>query len=162
MNLSSDKTEYFSSRVIVTHMKNDNIMYPACPSEGCNKKVTDVGDGWKCEKCERTFDSPEYRYLVTFCGADHAGQLWLQGFNDVGLIIFGMPANELKALEEQDRDAYDSTVKRVISRIYNVACRAKQDTYNDTTRIRYGINRIALLDFTVDTQQVLDRLSAYA
>lgn len=39
------------------------------------------------------------RYLVTFCAADHTGQLWLQGFNEVGLAIFGMSANELKALE---------------------------------------------------------------
>jgi len=60
-----------------------------------------------------------------------------------------MPANELKGLEvkfvnllpmlflsshcseqEQDRDAYDKIGKHVISRIYNVACRAKQDTFN--------------------------------
>ena len=118
MNLGTDKPEYFSSRIIITHLRAENIMYPACPSDGCNKKVTDLGDGWKCEKCERTFERPEYRcvphllnlyiffifsnlnsYLVTFCGADHTGQLWLQGFNDVGLIVFGMSANELKDLE---------------------------------------------------------------
>jgi replication factor A1 len=27
--------------------------------------------------------------------ADWSGQAWLQGFNDVGLVVFGMPANEL-------------------------------------------------------------------
>jgi replication factor A1 len=27
--------------------------------------------------------------------ADWSGQAWLQGFNDVGLAVFGMPANEL-------------------------------------------------------------------
>ena len=27
--------------------------------------------------------------------ADWSGQAWLQGFNDVGLAVFGMPANDL-------------------------------------------------------------------
>ena len=27
--------------------------------------------------------------------ADWSGQAWLQGFNDVGLAVFSMPANEL-------------------------------------------------------------------
>lgn len=44
------------------------------------------------------------RYLVTVCGADYAGQLWLQGFNDVGQVLFGMAANELKALEVRESD----------------------------------------------------------
>jgi len=161
MNLGSDKPDYFSSRVIVTHLRTENISYPACPTDGCNKKVTEVADGWKCEKCERTYEGPEYRYLITFCGADHTGQLWLQGFNDVGFAIFGMSANELKALEERDKDAHENTVKKVISQVYNVACRAKQDTFNDVTRIRYGINRIVPLEYTLDTQQVLDQLNAF-
>jgi len=161
MNLGQDKPDYFSTRVTITHIKTENLSYPACPSEGCNKKVTEVADGWKCEKCERTYENPEHRYLVTFCAADHTGQLWLQGFNDVGLAIFEMPANDLKALEEQDKDAHETRVKKVICQTFNVACRAKQDTFNDTTRIRYGINRIAPLDFSVDTQQVLDKLDAY-
>ncbi|KAF8517579.1 hypothetical protein BU17DRAFT_76387 [Hysterangium stoloniferum] len=161
LNLGSDKPDYFSSRVIVTHLRTENISYPACPTDGCNKKVTEVADGWSCEKCERTYESPEHRYLVTFCGADHTGQLWLQGFNDVGFAIFGMSANELKALEERDKDAHENAVKKVISQVYNVACRAKQDTFNDVARIRYGINRIFPLEYTLDTQQVLDQLNAF-
>lgn len=57
----SDKPDYFSSRVIVTHMRGENISYSACPIEGCNRKVTEVPDGWRCEKCDRTHDKPEYR-----------------------------------------------------------------------------------------------------
>ncbi|KAF8516769.1 replication factor-a protein [Gautieria morchelliformis] len=161
MNLGQDKPDYFSTRIIVTLIKTENLSYPACPSDGCNKKVTEDVDGWKCEKCDRTYERPEYRYLVTFSAADHTGQLWLQGFNEVGLAIFGMSANDLKALEDQDKEAHENTVKKVISQTFNVACRAKQDTFNDTTRIRYGINRIAPLEFTADTQQILDKLNAF-
>jgi ribosomal protein L37AE/L43A len=68
MNLGQDKADYFSTRIIVTLIKTENLSYPACPSEGCNKKVTEMGDAWKCEKCERTYERPEYRsvHMVRF------------------------------------------------------------------------------------------------
>lgn len=44
-----------------------------------------------------------HRYILTLSGADHTGQLWLQGFNDVGNVLFGMTANELKGLEVRFR-----------------------------------------------------------
>ena len=57
----SDKPDFFSLRATVMHIKNDNILYPACPTVGCNKKVTETSDGWKCEKCDRSYEKPEYR-----------------------------------------------------------------------------------------------------
>ena len=35
------------------------------------------------------------RYAISLAVADWSGQAWLQGFNDVGIAVFGMPANEL-------------------------------------------------------------------
>ena len=59
---SSDKVDYFSTRATVMHLKQENIAYPACPTQGCNKKVFDQHDGWRCEKCDRSFEKPEYRF----------------------------------------------------------------------------------------------------
>jgi replication factor A1 len=58
----SDKAESFSTRATIMHIKSESISYPACPTQGCNKKVVDLGSGWKCEKCDKTFERPEYRY----------------------------------------------------------------------------------------------------
>jgi replication factor A1 len=58
----NDKVEYFSSRATIMHIKNDNISYPACPTQGCNKKVVDINDGWRCEKCDKNFEKPEHRW----------------------------------------------------------------------------------------------------
>lgn len=57
----SDKVDYFSTRATVMHIKTDNIVYPACPTPQCNKKVTEMHDGWRCEKCDRSYEKPEYR-----------------------------------------------------------------------------------------------------
>jgi hypothetical protein len=40
-------------------------------------------------------DRTRTRYIMSLAVADWSGQAWLQGFNDVGLAVFGMSANEL-------------------------------------------------------------------
>jgi replication factor A1 len=59
----SDKVDYFSTRATIMHIKSENISYPACPTQGCNKKVVQVSKDWRCEKCDRNFERPEHRYV---------------------------------------------------------------------------------------------------
>jgi replication factor A1 len=56
-----DRPEYFSTRATIMHIKSDNLSYPACPNQNCNKKVIELGDGWRCEKCAQSFSAPEHR-----------------------------------------------------------------------------------------------------
>lgn len=58
-----DRVDYFSTRATVMHIKGDNISYPACPTQGCNKKVVESNDEWRCEKCNASYEKPEYRYV---------------------------------------------------------------------------------------------------
>lgn len=60
---SNDKTDFFSTRATTMHVKPENLAYPACPTENCNKKVVEIHDGWRCEKCDKTFAEPEYRLV---------------------------------------------------------------------------------------------------
>ncbi|EIW60181.1 replication factor-a protein [Trametes versicolor FP-101664 SS1] len=143
----SDKVDTFSSRATIMHIKGDNIAYPACPSQGCNKKVVLMGDSWRCENCDKSYPQPEHRYIVPMAVADYSGQAWFQGFNDVGLIVFGMPANDLVAIKERDDTEFNRVLEGTIGTTYNFACRAKQDNYNDQARVRYGISRILPLDY---------------
>lgn len=58
----SEKAEYFSIRATVMNVKPDNIAYPACQTKDCNKKVNEESNGqWRCEKCEKSYSTPEYR-----------------------------------------------------------------------------------------------------
>jgi replication factor A1 len=56
-----DSADYFSIRGIITQIKQDNVAYPACRGDGCNKKVNPQSDAWYCEKCNQSWDKPEYR-----------------------------------------------------------------------------------------------------
>lgn len=94
---SGDKPDFFNLRATIIHIRNENICYPACPTDGCNKKVTLADDGsntWRCEKCDRSFPAPEYRYIISANVQDATGQCWLSGFNDVGRQVFGMSADD--------------------------------------------------------------------
>jgi replication factor A1 len=99
VGMSDKGAENFSTRATIMHIKSDNLSYPACPTQGCNKKVTEMGTGWRCEKCDRSFEKPEYRYIISMAVADWSGQAWLQGFNDAGIAVFGHTADELAEIK---------------------------------------------------------------
>lgn len=66
----SDKVDVFSARATIMHIKSDNIAYPACPTQGCNKKVVQLGDDWRCEKCDKSYPAPEHRSVsIPHCNA---------------------------------------------------------------------------------------------
>ncbi|KAG9315620.1 hypothetical protein JVU11DRAFT_3262 [Chiua virens] len=170
----SDKAEYFSARATVMHIRQESIAYPGCPT--CGKKVTDLGDGWRCEKCEKTLERPEHRYAmhVRICAiemlihlarytmsmavSDWSAQLWLQGFNDVGLAVFGKTADELMEIKDRDESEYAAVLAQAAGKTYNFSCRARQDTYNDQTRVRYGISKITPVEYYEEAKYLRDLL----
>ncbi|XP_010571928.1 PREDICTED: replication protein A 70 kDa DNA-binding subunit isoform X2 [Haliaeetus leucocephalus] len=60
-----DKADYFSCVGTVVHLRKENCMYQACPSQDCNKKVIDQQNGlYRCEKCDREFPNFKYRMML--------------------------------------------------------------------------------------------------
>ncbi|OCH92109.1 replication factor-a protein [Obba rivulosa] len=153
-----DKPDVFSSRATVMHIKPDNLTYPACPTTGCHKKVVEVTDGWRCEKCSVTHEKPQHRYIVSAAVADWSGQLWFQGFHDAGQVIFGMTADELVEIRENNDSQYQNVLERAVGSTYNFVCRAKQDSYNDNIRTRYGISRIEPLNYAEEGKYIANLL----
>ncbi|KAG6862578.1 hypothetical protein C0993_002537, partial [Termitomyces sp. T159_Od127] len=125
-----DKVEYFSTKATIMHIKSDNIYYPACPTTGCNKKVTPVDGNWRCEKCNKSFEVPGNRYVISLSVADHSAQALLQGFNDVGLTIFGMPADDLARIKENDEAKFNGILHLAKFKTFKFFCRASQEEYN--------------------------------
>lgn len=133
----SDQAEYFNLKATIVYVRHENFAYPACASEGCNKKVVEINPGeWRCEKCDITHPRPEYRYIMSCNVSDHTGQLWLSCFDDSGRIIMGKSANELYEMRENEENLsnveqsfVDATCKTFV---FNV--KAKMDTFQDQQR----------------------------
>ncbi|PWN54342.1 replication factor-a protein [Violaceomyces palustris] len=158
----TEKPDFFNIRATVVYIKQDNLSYTACPSENCNKKVTEEGEGaWRCEKCDRTYPAPEHRYILSANVADATGQLWLSGFNDTGSLIIGMTAGELEEKKNQSESEYSAVLHKAANRMYLFNCRAKQDTFNDTTRVRYTISKASPVDFAKAGMELVEAIKAY-
>ncbi|KAJ3900880.1 hypothetical protein F5879DRAFT_1004285 [Lentinula edodes] len=151
---SEEKPVYFSTRAMVMHIRGENIAYPAC--ETCNKKVVEDGGAWRCDKCDKTLAGPTYRYIMSFAVSDHTGQLWFQGFNDVGDTVFEKTANEVIEIKDRDETQYNLLLSKACCKSYNFLLRAKRDSYNDNNRIRYGVSRILPLNYKEECDALLD------
>lgn len=137
-NLGLDDQAYYTIKATIVFVKQDNFCYPACLSQGCNKKVTDMGDGtWRCEKCDVAHDKPDYRYILSINVADHTSHQWLSCFDDTGRTIVGMSANELMELKENDDTKFMAAFEAVNCKKLQFRCRAKMDNYGEAQRYAY-------------------------
>lgn len=131
------KADIFSVRATLHYIKNTNMWYPACQTEGCNKKVTMEASGeWQCYKCDKTWAQPRYRYIFTGGITDLTGHLWVSGFNDIGETFLGVTANELYERYGDDPDAIKEFVMSKTGGMYIFSIKAKWDVFN-VSRVPY-------------------------
>ena len=132
----SENPDYFTLKATVMYVRADGtIAYPSCKSEGCNKKVVEERPGeWRCERCDRKFDAPEWRYIFSMNVSDWTGSLWLTGFDDVGQRVFGASANEVQAVKDEDEGRYKEYMAGASSTTWIFRCRAKLDTFQEQQR----------------------------
>lgn len=136
----SETTDYFTLKATVLYVKHDSIAYPACLSEGCNKKVVEVEQGqWRCERCDKSFPKPEYRYILSVNVSDHTGQLWLSCFDDTGRLLLNMSANELVELKDSAEKAYTDKITEANCRTWVFRCRAKMDSFQEQQRYVFNL-----------------------
>lgn len=127
-NLGASGPAYFSFRGTVAFIKSDNPAYPGCPE--CKKKVLMEENGWRCEKCQKTYPAPDYRYILTASVQDSTSQIFVNGFDDLGRTLLQMEANELIALKDKDTAAAQLIFNNALYRTYNFKVRAKEEVYN--------------------------------
>ncbi|CDR43335.1 CYFA0S11e04302g1_1 [Cyberlindnera fabianii] len=156
---AGDKPAYFSTKATVNFVKTDNFSYPACLTEGCNRKVTEQGDGtWRCEKCDMNHAVPNYRYILTLSVMDTTGQMWLTLFDTEATTALGVNANEMHRLKEDDPDKFSQTMSQLQMNEYDFRVRAREDNYNGTTRMRYNAVGINKVDYTAEAEFLSQKL----
>ncbi len=63
VDLSDGKPSYFSTKATISFVRHETFSYPACPKEGCNKKLVFTGQSWRCEKDNENFEAPVHRQV---------------------------------------------------------------------------------------------------
>ncbi|GAA5978470.1 hypothetical protein JCM10908_004367 [Rhodotorula pacifica] len=157
-----EKPDYFSTRATVTYVKGDNLSYPACPTERCNKKMNQQNENeWHCEKCSMTYPAPQYRYILSMCVNDYTNQIWVSGFNEVGQDLFGKSADEMQRLKEDDDPEFTHALTGALGRMYNLSIKAKADSFGDQMRVRYQIQKAAQVDWVEAAKQLAEEIEKW-
>ncbi|KAF2478108.1 replication protein-like protein A 70 kDa DNA-binding subunit [Lindgomyces ingoldianus] len=162
----NDTPSYFNLKASVVFVKNTVVAYPACSTSNCNKKVIEENPNeWWCEKCQRKWPKPEYRYVLSVNVADHTGQLWLSCFDDAGRIIVGMPGNDLMDMKDQDDNngtqLYKDALQEATCKTFNFRVRAKMETYQDQPKPRYQVQSISTLNYAQECHKLSQLLKQY-
>ena len=158
----SENTDYFSTKATIIYVKQDNPSYPACISPDCNKKAIQQDDEqWRCEKCDKTFPKPEYRFILSLNVSDHTGQIWLSCFDDVGRMIMGMSADQLNELKDNDEKAMGEVFQEANAQTYVFRCRAKMDNFQDQQRVRYQVSGASPLPFSTESTKLANLIKLY-
>jgi replication factor A1 len=132
---TGEAPEYFTAKGTIVYIKQETFSYPACQSEGCNKKVIENPDGtWHCAKCEINHPRPDHRYIMSLNVNDHTAHMWMTCFDDVGRMVMGMTANELMDLKENDSQAAEKAFEAANCKMLIFKCRAKMDTFGEQQR----------------------------
>ncbi|KAL2011853.1 hypothetical protein VTN00DRAFT_4571 [Thermoascus crustaceus] len=158
----SEEADFFSLKATVVYIKQDNLSYPACLSEKCNKKVTELDPGqWRCERCDKTYPRPQYRYIMLINVSDHTGQLWLSCFDEVGRLIMGMTADQLMDIRENDSKAAGEIFQNANCRTWNFRCKARTDHFGDQQRVRYQVSSARPLNYSEEASHLADLIKSY-
>lgn len=92
---------------------------------------------------------------------DYTGQCWLSGFNDVGKLLLGATADEMEKLREDDEALFKNKLQKANCQMWDFACRAKSDTFNDQVKVRYQILQVRSVDYEGACKDLVDRIAKY-
>ncbi|EEC78388.1 hypothetical protein OsI_18166 [Oryza sativa Indica Group] len=106
-----EKPDWITVKAAISHVTTESFCYPACPKllpvgRQCNKKAINNGDGmWHCDRCDESFQNPEYRYMLRFQIQDHTGSTYASAFDEAGvrwhLYLFKLKVKEETYNDEQ-------------------------------------------------------------
>lgn len=167
----NEQPDFFSVKATINFFKTDTFCYPACTNEiknqatgnvnTCNRKIVDQNDGtWRCEKCDINYNEPFYRYILNCSIMDSTGQLWTTLFDQEASKLFKIPAGELMKFKDTDELEFKKVIESVTMKEFSFRLKARQDSYNGTTRIRYQTSAIYDVDFIAEADYLIEELQA--
>ncbi|OMO89319.1 Zinc finger, CCHC-type [Corchorus capsularis] len=163
---TSEKPDWISVVATIAYIKLDNFCYTACPimngDRSCNKKVTNNGDGkWWCDKCNRSVDECDYRYLIQFQIQDHTGITWVTAFQESGEDMFGVSAKDLYYLryENNDDEKFMEITRQVMFNKYVFKLKVKEETFSDEQRVKSTVVKVEKVNFSSESRHLLDLIN---
>ena len=142
----ADSVKYFNVEASLIMLKMDNVMYRACSTESCRRKVTeetpDSGE-FKCNKCDKKYPNFIWRYIVQAAIADFSDFHWVTIFEESASIIIGMSADALARKKENNMVEYEKVLEACKYHSFEFTLKSKIESWNDEKRLRLSVVKAA-------------------
>jgi len=159
----SDKPTFAWVSAHTVMCKADQSMYyTACPEEGNNKKVTESDGKWYCEANGETYDTCKRRYIMRFKAIDTAGAAWMNTFNEEAEKMFGMTADELHELRENDFAAYEKAVAKMTYQQWSFLIKVTTEEYNGESKRRLTAVKCNPVNYAAESKKLLSKMGVVA
>lgn len=162
-NQENNGTATFVTRGMVTFINTKNdLYYPGDPET--KKKVIEQGGGmWMSESTGRQLGDHEivWRYIVSMKIADQSASHWVSGFDEVGQVLFGRSAQQLRTVKSNDETLCDHIVEDALCRPMLFKVQVKERTWREARQIRYTVARAEPIDFAAESKVLLQEISSY-
>ncbi|KAL4002081.1 replication factor-a protein 1 (rpa1) family protein [Acanthocheilonema viteae] len=136
----SEKGTFFNITAMISSLKADGALYKSCGTNGCKKKVIELNNQYRCEKCDVTLDKYKYVLLMTVEISDFSGSHWVTVFEDKAVKLLKNDAEQLGQLLDNDLlDEYNEVFNAVRFREYTFRIRAKSEFYNNEEKIKWSV-----------------------
>ena len=144
----------------------------------CMKKVVESGDGtYRCEKCMKEKSEFKWRMILQLNMADASDNNWATCFQVNHLILFfsfcsnncfllqdyaekilNVTSQELGDALERDEERYNSIFTEATFNTFNFRMRAKQDQYNDETRVKHSIIGVDPINWSQHCSKLINEI----
>lgn len=129
---------------LIKHDDPNTMWYTACKNtEKCKKKVSMESSGtYRCEACQESFTECERRYILSIRLHDSTGNLWAGAFDDVGVPLLGLKANDLHRMSsnEAERDQFENICFETTCKQFDLTVRAKMNEGPSGMKPRYTLS----------------------
>jgi len=158
------KKEYFEMKATITFVrKTENMMYKACPSDGCNKKlIEESSNEFRCEKCNKSYDKFHWRIIPGFSVSDATGQSWVSSFSEVAEVIFGTDVQQMGDLRENNEAEFNRIINKAFFKDFMWKIQARSETYNEETRVKCVAMTVAPVNPVKESRYLIDEIKKYA
>lgn len=155
--VKDNEITYSTVQGAVLFLREDGLWYESCQGEGCNKKVIMEDNGsYRCERCNKTYDDCNYRYMVSMHIGDFTGQIWVTLFDEAATSFFCLSARDMKTMSEDAPDELQTLIKGTYFNEYVFRIKSKQDNYNDEVKTRYTGLNVGGIDILRESKRLLD------
>lgn len=101
-------------------------------------------------------------YVLSISVGDLTGQIWLSAFQEGAEVLMnGVTADEVVEAKDDGEGKFEKYFKDAVGFVYNLRIKAKADTWNDQTRVRYQVVSTQRVDWAQAAKEKLDAINSW-